>query len=197
MARLRGWNAAGFNAIHAVERADKTWAFQVLTSESGDNTLVLYTGIRANEKGRTYTVSFEAGPTVYEDPVQATRKEDAFVIALLRFDGSVLKTQRVTPGAWTGKEAFTKHSFSYQGDGSGDLRLRISPVPTGDTRFTGAISHLQVFRSGEQVRDDPRHDAKANRETRIEVSISLLGISRRTTPAIPHRPRAGGRRFGN
>jgi len=148
LAYLCGWKAQGFNAIHAVQRTDKTWALQVLAFDGGHNTLTLITGIAANEKGQGYTVSFEAGPTVYEAPTQATRAGDRFTIELLRGDGSMLENHVVTPGKWTGKEAFTKQSFSYQGDGSGDLRIRISPVPTGDTRFTGAISHLHVMQSG-------------------------------------------------
>lgn len=148
LASLRGWKAQGFNAIHAVQRTDKTWAFQVLASDGGHNTLTLITGIAANEKGQVYKVSFEAGPTVYEDPTQATRADDRFTIELMRGDGSVLEKHVVTPGDWTGKEAFTKHTFNYQGDGSGVLRFRISPVPTGDTRFIGALSHLQIFLSG-------------------------------------------------
>ena len=146
-ARLPGWKAQGFNALHAVERTDKTWAIQILASDAGHNTLTLFTAIAANEKGQDYTVSFQAGPTVYEDPTQNTRAGDQFTIELLRGDGSVLKKHLVAPGAWNGKEAFARHSFVYRGDGAGDLRLRISPVPTGDTRFAGAISHLQVFRS--------------------------------------------------
>jgi hypothetical protein len=154
LARLRDWKSQGFNAIHTVQCADKTWALQVLTSEAGHNTLTLLTGIAANEKGHGYTVSFQAGPTVYQDPGQATRQDDKFTIELLRSDGSVLKKQVVTPGVWTGKETFTKHTLSYQGDGSGDLRLKISPVPTGDTRFAGAISHLHVFRSRQEAQAD-------------------------------------------
>ena len=153
-ARLRGWKVKGFNALHAVERADKTWAIQILAADGRDNTLTLITGIAANGKGQRYTVSFEAGPTVYEDATQATHAEDRFAIELLRGDGSVLKKHVVAPGAWTGKEVFTQHAFSYQGDGSGDLRFRISPVPTRGTRFTGAISHLQVVRSGKKDQAD-------------------------------------------
>jgi hypothetical protein len=153
-ARLRGWTAHGFNAIHAVQRSDKTWALQVLAAGRGDNMLTLNTGFRANEDGRRYAVTFEAGPTVYQDPGQATLENDRVMIELLRPDGSVLKKLLVAPGAWRGKEAFTKDTFSYEGDGSGDLRLRISPVPTRDTRFAGAISHIQVFRSGEEAPAD-------------------------------------------
>ena len=144
-ARVAGWDARGFNAIHAVQRSDKTWALQILATEKGHNTLTLRVGIAANEKGQMYTMRFQAGPTVYGDPKKATRKDDRFAIELLRPDGSMLKQHVVAPGAWAGRETFTRHTFNYQGDGSGDLRLRISPVPTGEPGFTGAISHLQVF----------------------------------------------------
>jgi len=148
-ARLSRWDAQGFNALHAVQRSDSTWAVQVFASPKGHNTLTLRTGLAANEKGQTYTVRFQAGPTVYGDPKKATRKDDRFAIELLRPDGRVFKKHEVTPGAWAGREAFTQHTFSYQGDGSGALRLRIAPVPTGAARFTGAISHLQLLAPGQ------------------------------------------------
>ncbi len=146
-AHLPGWKAEGFNAIHAVMRTDGTWAIQVLAAENGHNSLTLITGIPANQKGENYTVRFQAGPSVYEIPDQATQAGDRFTIELLRSDGSVLKKDIVAPGGWTGKEHFTACSFSYIGDGSGDLRLRISPVPAGGTRFVGAISHIEVLES--------------------------------------------------
>ncbi len=144
-ATLPRWDVQGFNAIHAVQRADSTWATQVFASPEGDNTLTLRTGLPANEKGRAYIARLQAGPTVYGDPGKATRNDDRFTIELLRPDDSVLKKHVVTPGAWSGKEAFAQHEFSYQGDGSGDLRIRIAPVPTEKARFTGAISHIRIL----------------------------------------------------
>jgi len=129
-----------------VQRSDKTWALQVLATEKGHNTLTLRAGIAANEKGQMYTMRFQAGPTVYGDPKKATRKDDRFVIELLRPDGSMLKKHVVAPGAWAGRETFTQHAFSCRGDGSGHLRLRIAPVWTGEARFTGAVSHLQLLK---------------------------------------------------
>jgi len=148
-ATLSRWDVRGFNALHAVQRSDSTWAVQVFASPKGHNTLTLRTGLAANAEGQTYAVRFQAGPTVYGDPKKATRKDDRFAIELLRPDGSVFKRHEVTPGVWTGKEAFKQHTFSYRGDGSGSLRLRIAPVPTGAARFTGAISHLELLALGQ------------------------------------------------
>jgi len=147
-AALSRWDIKGFNALHAVQRSDSTWAVQVFASPNGHSTLTLRAGIAANEKDRTYTVRFQAGPTVYGDPKKATRKDDRFTIELLRPDNSVLKEHVVAPGIWTGEEVFTQHTFNYQGDGSGDLRFRIGPVPTERARFTGAISHLRLLVPG-------------------------------------------------
>jgi len=108
--------------------------------------MTLATGIPANEEGQRYTVVLEAGPTVYENPEQATRADHSFVVELLRGDQTVLAKCIVTPGAWSGEETFTKRRFRYEGDGSGNVRIRISPMSAAGTVFTGAISHLEVHR---------------------------------------------------
>ena len=144
--QIKGWKARGVNAAHVVQRSDGTWAFQVLSAVGGQhNTLTLNTGIAANEEGRAYVVCFEAGPNVYEMCEQATREGDQFVIELLRQDGSVLGHHIVSLSAWEGEETFIEHCFAYMGDGTGPIRIRVSPVPLEDTYFTGALSHLRIL----------------------------------------------------
>jgi len=145
--RLRGWDARGFHGLHAVQRPNGAWAVQILSSTEGegDTVLTLLTPIAANERGRKYTVRWEAGPTVYENPGQATREGDRFAIELRRADGSVLARHTVAPGPWNGEERFKTGSFTYRGDGRGNVTIRIAPVPTGDTRFTGALSRLSII----------------------------------------------------
>jgi len=69
----------------------------------------------------------------------------ALLIEVLRKDGIVLKSFEHTPGAWSSKSAFTPAKFSYQADGSGDIRLRISAAGNKtDDRFKGSIDNLAV-----------------------------------------------------
>jgi hypothetical protein len=135
--------------MHAVDRSMRTsevaltpsdWAIMIFK----DN--VITSGeIEANTSGKSYQVSFEASPAVYGDLSQATKAGDALVVEVLRKDGSVLKKIEHTLGAWSGKSAFAPAQFSYQGNGSGDIRLRIGAAGnTIDDRFKGAIDNLIV-----------------------------------------------------
>lgn len=151
-----GWTEAGLNATHAVERSGSEWAIMVLGTGDGkgDNILTMNRGIRANEKGKKYRFYFDAGPTVYAES-QRTQEGDMFLIQLLRPDESILQTHKVSSAPWRGAAAFTEESFEYTGDGSGNLRIRIQPVPNtelevsplprGAARFLGAISNIRVM----------------------------------------------------
>jgi hypothetical protein len=56
-----------------------------------------------------------------------------------------MKSFEHAPGAWSGKSEFATTQFSYQGDGSGDIRLRIGAVGNKtDDRFIGAIDNLTL-----------------------------------------------------
>jgi hypothetical protein len=145
--KVSGWRHSGAGAMHAVDRAFKggevtpsDWAIMIFK----DN--VIASGeIEANASGKSYQVSFEAAPTVYSDPSQATKTGDALLVEVLRKDGSVLKSFEHTPGAWSGKSEFATTQFSYQGDGTGDIRLQIRAAGNKtDDRFIGAIDNLTL-----------------------------------------------------
>ena len=147
-ANLPGWMNAGLHSIHAVQcNGDGNWALQLVGADGKDNVLTLNTGFAANVKGKTYTVSFDAGPSVWAGLQQATRADHLFSVELLRTDNTVLAKHNVSPGAWTGKQVFSHRTFTYEGDGSGNLRFRLSPVDSKGTFFHGAIDNLQVFGS--------------------------------------------------
>ena len=55
----------------------------------------------------------------------------------------MLAIKMIMPGAWTGKLEFQPGVLEYQGDGSGAVKLRISPAKTSSKRFQGAIDNLQ------------------------------------------------------
>lgn len=142
-----GWSHSGGGAVHAVDRSltqggvtPSDWAIMIFK----DN--VITSGeIAANASGRSYQVSFQAGPAVYGDRAQATQAGDALFVEVLRKDGSVLKRYEHAPGAWSGKAGFVATQFDYQGDGSGGVRLRVGAVgsPT-EARFKGAVDNFVV-----------------------------------------------------
>jgi len=146
---VAGWTRTGTNAMHAVDRATPAgesnppdWAIMIWQ----DN-WITSRAFAANAAGHAYRVNFEASAAVYAgtNPDQATQVGDALLIEVLRADNSVLAKHTQAPGAWTGKMAFTAASFSYTGDGSGNVRLRIGPAgPLTSGRFQGAIDNLIV-----------------------------------------------------
>jgi hypothetical protein len=67
-------------------------------------------------------------------------------VELLRNDNSVLASNSVAPGAWSGVQTFNQAYFSYTGDGSGPLRIRLSSGNT-QTRFAGAVDNMAFWDS--------------------------------------------------
>ncbi len=143
------WIRGGFNATHAIQLSGAThggagdYAIMIF----GNNTLTQKTAFAgANDLGVTYYVSYDLGPTVYSNPVQATLDADTFVVKLLRDDDSTLISNTVSPGAWAGVQSFTRTYFSYIGDGTGALRIRLESGNT-QTRFAGAIDDMAFWNS--------------------------------------------------
>ena len=111
------------------------------------NVLTLEKPIAASEKDTRYQVRFEAGPSVWAGAQQRTTDDDGLQIDLLREDGSVLSGFRHKPGPWSGTKDAQKlkpAEFSYTGDGSGGIRIRLSSSNPGCGRFGGAIDTLSV-----------------------------------------------------
>ena len=150
-ASLPGWTKTGLNSIHALQRSSGNWAVQFVGADAGNNVLVLDFGFSANIKDRNYVVTYDVGPSVWAAGQQATNADHRLTIELLRTDNSVLAKHIVAPGAWAGKQVFAQRTFSYQGDGSGELRFRLSPVEPKGTNFHGAIDNLQVFGSAAEA----------------------------------------------
>lgn len=138
---------SGFNAIHALQRSGTVQggAGDYAVMIYGDNVVTQKTGYAgANSTGVTYYASYDIGPTVYSTPSQATQAGDTFVVDLLRNDNTVLASNSVAPGAWPGTQNFSQAYFSYVGDGSGALRLRLRSGNT-QTRFVGAIDNMAFW----------------------------------------------------
>ncbi|MFA5191336.1 MAG: PEP-CTERM sorting domain-containing protein [Verrucomicrobiia bacterium] len=147
-ATFGSWDRSGFNAIHAIQLSGSDWggAGNYAVMIYGDNVITLNSGFAANDLDVTYYASYDLGPTVYSDPSQATQAGDTFRFSLLRDDDTVLASNDVTPGAWSGEQTFSREYFSYTGDGSGLLRIQLESGNTL-TRFAGAIDNVSFWDS--------------------------------------------------
>ncbi len=137
---MRYWTGAGPNAIQAVQTTLGDYAPMFF-----DGSSLLYAGlIGANELGTTYTVRYRVSPSVWSNCEQATQAGDPLRVEVLRTDSSsVMASHNAMPGTWSGDQAFTRGSFSYVGDGTGPVRLRVSD-PNTDGRFAGAIDDITI-----------------------------------------------------
>ncbi len=147
---LDGWTGAGDYAVHDVDRIlgpEKDIAVTIY-----DNQITLITGFAANASGVTYTMSFELGPSAWATAGEATNETDGLLISLLRPDGTVLVASSQIAGAWdataTAQDAMTSRSFSYVGDGTGVVRIKISNINSATGRFGGAIDNIVVVQGG-------------------------------------------------
>ena len=128
-------------------QAELTTLVLQIPGGSDANVLTMENTIAANQKGRQYEVSFQAGPSVWAAAPQRTTAADGLQIDLLREDGSVLAGFRHNPGPWSGTRDAQKLKtarFSYTGDGSGGIRIRITSASPGSAKFGGAIDDLVV-----------------------------------------------------
>jgi len=147
---LPGWSKSGGGAVHVVDHANvypsivNPRDFAVIIWQ--DNVITQASGMAANASGLTYTVSFDAGPAVYQMGSQQTSAVDGLLIEVLRGDNSVLASYTHLPGAWDhpANTALEADSFQYVGDGTGDIRLRIGPSNPGSGHFGGAIDNLSL-----------------------------------------------------
>jgi hypothetical protein len=146
---LPNWSGTGGGVVHAVDIAnvfpviDDPRDFAVMIWQ--DNVITLNLDIPgSNALGSPYEVSFSASPAVYQAPSQQTSLTDGLLIEVLRSDNSVLASHTHNPGAWAGTINLTAANFSYLGDGTGDVRLRVGPSAFNSGRFGGAIDNLSL-----------------------------------------------------
>ena len=127
-----------------------TALIRALPGTTNGNSIRLQQGLAANEPGHLYTVDFQSAPSVWTNAAQATAASDGLQVDILRADGSVLCSHQHQPGPWSATPAAQQlqpASFTYRGDGSGLVRLRIASSTPGSGRFGGALDHL-VLRDG-------------------------------------------------
>lgn len=136
---LPRWAGAGGNALHGVQVGPNR-----AISFPDTNVITMLTPVAANTLGETYEVRFNGGPGVWAGCVQASSSGDHLVIELLRDNDTVLASYLYAPPNWAGVQTFAPTSFSYTGDGSGTLRLRVRDAETNG-RFGGALDDIGIF----------------------------------------------------
>jgi len=150
-ANVAGWAKAGAGAVHVVDHANVTGNivnprnFAPMLWGGSPNILTMESTIfGSNTLGELYEVEFLASPSVYQAASQASQATEGVLIEVLRGDNSVLASHTSLPGAWAGNMAFVTDGFQYTGDGTGDIRFRVSPSNPGVGRFGSAIDDLQL-----------------------------------------------------
>jgi hypothetical protein len=146
---VAGWTSEGTNAVHDVDLVVGS-AKDIAVTFYSNNVITMSTGIAANALGTTYSVSLDVGPSVWADAHQASTSTDGLIIYVLRPDNSVLYSSTQKSGAWDGTssaQTLTPRSFSYVGDGTGLVRLRIGTIFPSADRFGGAIDNIQIENS--------------------------------------------------
>ena len=171
------------NSRRQILQAELTSLILRIPGASTANVLTLAKGVAANAKDQQYEVSFQAAPSVWVAAQQRTTAADGLQIDLLRTDDSVLASFRHDPGPWSGtKDAQKMYAvkFSYTGDGSGEVRLRLTSATPGSGRFGGALDDLVVRAADEVVFHDnfdglkPSATAGLQADTELKV---LAGVS--------------------
>jgi uncharacterized protein YjbI with pentapeptide repeats len=147
---LAGWTEAGNGTVHLVDIANTTRGINTpnyVIMMYFDNVITQTTAVsNSNAANAIYTVSFKAGPAVYYYSNQATQaaSTDGLVFEILRGNNTVLATNTYLPGAWAGIINLTSSSFTYTGDGTGDIRVRIKTVSPNLTRFGGMVDDVVI-----------------------------------------------------
>ena len=147
LSSVTGWTSSGLNAMRSVNRVLGAGT-NIAAAIPYDNQLIQSSGIAANTSGVTYTMFFEVGPSVWSTASEATNATDGLIISLVRADNTVLASSTQLAGAWnataSAQSAMTARTFSYVGDGSGSVRIKVTAINPTAARFGGAIDNIVV-----------------------------------------------------
>ncbi len=167
-------------------QAELTTLVLQIPGGSDANVLTLENAITSNEKGTRYELSFKAGPSVWAAAPQRTTAADGLQIDLLRVDGSVLAGFRHNPGPWSrtrDSQKLKPARFSYTGDGSGGIQIRITSASPGSGRFGGAIDDLAITSNKTTIfsenfdvlKTSPTEGLQADTRLRVLAKVALPG----------------------
>ena len=147
LSSVTGWTSSGLNAMRSVNRVLGAGT-NIAAAIPYDNQLIQSSGIAANTSGVTYTMFFEVGPSVWSTASEATNATDGLIVSLVRADNTVLASSTQLAGAWnataSAQSAMTSRAFSYVGDGSGSVRIKVTAINPTAARFGGAIDNIVV-----------------------------------------------------
>ena len=178
---VTGWTSSGLNAMRSVNRVLGAGT-NIAAAIPYDNQIIQSTGIAANTSGVTYTMFFEVGPSVWSTASEATNATDGLVVSLVRANNTVLATSTQLAGAWnattSAQSAMTSRAFSYVGDGSGLVRIKVTAINPTAPRFGGAIDNI-VVTQGNTACDST--SSTSSGET--VVSFRTVGVCTWTVPS--------------
>lgn len=144
---LAGWTASGVNAAHAVDRGAGDWGvmFYGANGPSDTNSILMNSAVSANSLGVNYTVSFEGAAANFAHWSQGNLDGDVVMFDVLNGLDAIVASYVYDPANWTDgpTNPFSAGSFSYVGNGTGDIRLRIYATAAAG-RFGGAIDNLAI-----------------------------------------------------
>ncbi|MFO0908086.1 MAG: LamG-like jellyroll fold domain-containing protein [Isosphaeraceae bacterium] len=141
---LPGWTVTGVAAPTMVG-----FSGDGLLQVAADTVATQSVGAAANGLGVSYTVGLDIAPTTGADTAAATQSGDGLLIQVLRGDNSVLASYTANAASgWPGYLALQSFSFTYTGDGSGPVRLKLSSATPATGRYAGAVESLLVRPTG-------------------------------------------------
>lgn len=132
------WVVTGSN-IHGVQHSLADYA---ATFYDG-NEIEMATALPLNTIGVTYEVSFDGGPSVWANGSQATAFGAGLVFEVVNSNDQVVDSYVYFPPLWAGSQTLQPASFTFVGDGTGDVRLRIRDNAIDDL-FGGAVDNVLV-----------------------------------------------------
>lgn len=139
-----GWDKQGLDAVWLVNygTTSANWAVMM----PAGNNMTLTSGIDANDLGVAYRVSFDLGAAVGHDAKTATQTSDMLALRIIDVGNDWVAQTEMAPGAWTGTQTFNRRSFTYLGNGTGPVRLRVesSAGATSSAIFVGAIDNISI-----------------------------------------------------
>jgi|GEM_PF-683351 len=137
---LTGWQAAGNSTFHGVEVQTGNWAFMIYA----DNVGTQIATVAANTSGTTYTVNFDIAPSVHFIAGQASDANDKVDIKVYDASNNLLADYQAGGGVMTANPLFIHKSFTYTGNGNGNIHFVIGSAFPGNNHFAGTIDNLSI-----------------------------------------------------
>ena len=151
-----GWDVFGTNTMHAVDLANlvgesnpSNWAIMLHSGTSaGQENVITRFGLNANTSGESYEVNFDYGTGAWAGG-QETGAADGLLVEVLRTDNTVLASGIFMPGVWGAGnynlDAGLQGTLTYVGDGTGNVRLQISPSNPHNNHWSGTIDNIEIL----------------------------------------------------